>query len=115
MIFNERKLIYRKSENSIDSLYSDNEMNDSFQLMRNDQSVRESLRDENFDQENRNVKEKVTLSAESLQSVRNSQKTTYQVDNQIASTHAIETEINPADENAKHFVLVSELETKMIN
>ncbi len=86
-------------------------MNDSFQSMKNDQS----LKDENFDQKNRNVKknqEKVISSAKSLQSVKNNQKTTYQVDNQIASTHAAETEINPADENAKHFVLVSEPENQ---
>ncbi len=123
MIFNERKLIYKNfdQKTSADSFYSDDEMNDSFQSVKNenDQSVKKSLRDENFDQKNRNVKknQQMISSAESLQSMRNSQKTTYQVDNQIASTHAIETEINPADENAKHFVLVNELEnqTKMIN
>ncbi len=84
--------------------------------------MRESLRDENSDQKNRNVKEnqQITSSVESLQSVKdnqNSQKTTYQVDNQVASTHAAEAEITPAedDQNAKHFVLVKELEQKMIN
>jgi hypothetical protein len=86
VVFNEKKLIYKKSENSIDSFYSDDEMNDSFQSVKNedDQSVKKSLRNENFDQKNRNVKsenqEKVISSAESLQSVKNSQKTTNQVD-----------------------------------
>ncbi len=83
-------------------------MNDSFQSVRNDQSVRESLRDENF-QQNQNV----ISSAESLQSVKDSQKTTYQVDNQIASTYATKIEITSADNNdAKHFVLVSEFENQ---
>ncbi len=126
MIFNEKKLIYKNfdQKTSVDSFYQDDEMNDSFQSVRNenDQSVRDdqSLRNENFTQKNRNVEsenqEKVISSAESWQSVRGNQerKTAYQVD-QIASTHTAETEINSADENAKHFVLVSELETKMIN
>ncbi len=90
-------------------------MNDSFQSMKNDQS----LKDENFDQKNRNVKknqEKVISSAKSLQSVKNNQKTTYQVDNQIASTYTTETKIISADNsNAKHFVLMSKLKTEMIN
>ncbi len=94
-------------------------MNDSFQSVKDDQSVGKSLKDENFDQKNRNVKsenqEKVTSSAESLQSVKDIQKMAYQADNQAASTHAAEAEINPADENAEHFVLVREPEQKMIN
>jgi hypothetical protein len=115
VIFNERKLIYKNfdQKTSVDSFYQDDEMNDSFQSVRdeNDQSVRKSLRNENFGQENRNVEENVISSAESLQSVGDSQETAYQVENQVASTHAVEVEIISADNSdAEHFVLVNELE-----
>ncbi len=74
--------------------------------------MKKSLRNENF-QQNQNAEsenqEKVISSAKSSQSVRNSQEMTYQVE-LIASTHAAKAEINSADKNAKHFVLVSELD-----
>jgi hypothetical protein len=82
--------------------------------------VGKSLRDENFDQKNRDVESgNAILSAESLQSVRDNEETANQAVKQAASTHAAEAEITPADEDrdAKHFVLVNELENqaKMIN
>ncbi len=86
-------------------------MNDSFQSVKNEnnQSMRndQSLRDENFGQKNRNMKKNQLSPAESLQSVISNQETTYQVD-QVASTHAAKAEIDLADENAEHFVLMSE-------
>jgi hypothetical protein len=116
VIFNEAKLTYKNSDQKtlVDSPYSGDEMNDPFQSVRDDQSVKEPLTDENFQQN----QEKVTPPAESLQPVKDSQKTAYQADNQAASTHAAEAEITPADNSdAEHFVLVNELEdqTKMIN
>jgi hypothetical protein len=82
VIFNKRKLIYKNfdQKTSLHLFYLDDEMNDSFQSVKNDQSVKKSLRNENF-QQNQNVEseneEKVISSAKSLRSVRNSQKTTY--------------------------------------
>ncbi len=59
--------------------------------------MKKSSRDENF-QQNQNVEsknqEKVTSFTELLQSVKNSQKTTCQVDNQIALIYTTKTKIN---------------------
>jgi hypothetical protein len=81
--------------------------------------MKKSLRNQNFKQKNRNVKknQQIISFAESLQLVR--KKTTNQTIKQIASIYAIEIEITSADKNrdAKHFVLMNELENqiKMIN